>query len=102
MLGMLLQQIVEHGTLTVSWPNGETTVYGSGAPRAAVRLIGRLTPYLIGLRPDLAFGEAYMSGRMIVQEGTIADVLEILISNFGMHRLPRSMRFARLVRRWWK
>src|ERR1051325_2053192 len=102
MLGMLLQQIVENGTLTVSWPNGKTTVYGSGAPRAAVRLTGRLTPYRIGLRPDLAFGEAYMNGQMIVEEGTIADVLEILISNFGMHRLPRSMRFARSVRHWFR
>jgi cyclopropane-fatty-acyl-phospholipid synthase len=40
-----------------------------------------------------------MDGRLIVEEGTITDVLEILISNFGMHGLPPSMRFGRGLRR---
>jgi cyclopropane-fatty-acyl-phospholipid synthase len=99
MLGMLLAKIVENGTLTVTWPNGKTSVYGNGAPRAAVRFIGSLTPLRIALRPDLAFGEAYMDGRVVVEEGTITDVLEIIISNFGMHGLPESMQFARHIRR---
>ena len=102
MLGMLLHHIVENGTLAVRWSDGRASVYGSGAPRAAVRFTDRLTPIRIALRPDLAFGEAYMNGRMIVEEGTITDVLEILISNFGNQRLPKSMRFARLIRRWFR
>jgi cyclopropane-fatty-acyl-phospholipid synthase len=102
MLGMLLEKIIEDGTLTVVWPNGKTGVYGHGAPRAAVRFTGRLTPFLIALQPDLGFGEAYMDGRMIVEEGTIAEVMEILISNFETHALPPGMRYGRLVRRWFR
>ena len=102
MLGMLLAAIVEDGTLTVFWPNGKSSVYGNGAPRAAVRFVGSLTPLRIALQPDLAFGEAYMNGRLIVEEGTITDVLEILISNFGLHGLPKSMRFGRGLRRWFR
>jgi cyclopropane-fatty-acyl-phospholipid synthase len=88
MLDMLLAQLVEQGTLSVTWPSGKTKIYGAGGPRAAVRLHGWLTPWALGSRPELAFGEAYMDGRLTVEEGTIADVLEIMISNIGIHRPP--------------
>src|SRR4051812_35667408 len=102
MLGVLLAELVEHGALTFVWPNGKRRVFGAGSPRAVVRLHGRLTPWKIGLRPELAFGEAYMDGRLTVEEGTISDVLEILISNMGMRELPSRMRFSRVLRRLWR
>jgi cyclopropane-fatty-acyl-phospholipid synthase len=99
MLGVLFSRLVEHGSLTVVWPTGKISVYGAGGPRAAVKIQGHWTPWAIGLRPDLVFGEAYMDGRMTVEQGTIADVLEILVSNMGMRRLPWIMRLARVFRR---
>src|SRR5258706_1993563 len=98
MLGVLLAELVEHGTLIFIWPNGKRRVFGAGGPRATVRLHGQWTPWTIGLRPELAFGEAYMDGRLTVEEGTIADVLEILISNMGMRELPARMRASRVLR----
>ena len=99
MLGVVLSSLVEHGSLTVVWPSGKTSVYGAGAPRATIKIHGQWTPWAIGLRPELVFGEAYMDGRMTVEEGTIADVLEILVSNMGMRRLPWIMRAGRVFRR---
>ena len=98
MLGVVLAELVEHGTLTFIWPDGKTSVYGAGGPRATARLHGRWTPWTVGLRPELGFGEAYMDGRLTLEEGTIADVLEILISNMGMRELPANMRAWRVLR----
>src|SRR6185503_9004518 len=100
MLGLLLAKIIKRGTLTVEWPDGQTTTYGAGAPRAAIRLLGSWTPWAIGLRPDLAFGEAYMDGKLTVERGTIADVLEIIVSNLVRGPVPGIMRASQTMRRW--
>jgi cyclopropane-fatty-acyl-phospholipid synthase len=103
MLGVLLSRVIRQGTLTVSWPDGTESRYGGGEPHAAVRIRGWFTPWAIGLRPDLVFGEAYMDGRLTVEDGSIADVLEILMLNLGaMRPLPPSMRFLRILRRLWR
>ena len=102
MLGIALSQMVKRGTLSVIWPNGRTTIYGSGNPQAAIRLKGRWTPWAIVLRPGLVFGEAYMDGRLTVEDCTIADVLEILVSNLGANQPPAIIRLQRTLRRWWR
>jgi cyclopropane-fatty-acyl-phospholipid synthase len=99
MLGTLLSHLVSRGTLMVVWPNGRTATFGNGTPRATIRLHGRLTGLKLGLTPELALGEAYMDGRMTVEEGTIADVLEILIMNLGTGRdYPLALRAGRALR----
>src|SRR5882672_7901419 len=102
MLGAVLQQVVTRGTLTVIWPNGKTSTYGSGTPRATVTIHGRCSAWTIGLKPDLAVGEAYMDGRMTVEDGTIGDMLEILISSVGGGRLPLVVRLERALRHLWR
>ena len=102
MFGAILRQVVRRGTLTVIWPNGRAESFGSGAPSAAIRIHGRWSPWAIGIHPDLAFGEAYMDGRLTVEQGTIADVLEILLSNLGSgseHWLIPARRFFRVLGR---
>ncbi len=81
MFASLLNKVFKRGTLTVIWPDGSAGTYGSGLPKAAVRVHGRSTLLAIALRPDLAFGEAYMDGRVTVEEGSIADVIELALSN---------------------
>ena len=99
MLGLIFSHLVKQGTLTVVWPNGDTNVYGSGSPRAAIRITGRFTSWRIASNPELAFGEAYMDGRVTVTSGAIADVLEILIFNMGHDRPPAIARLERAFRR---
>ena len=101
MLKAILSRLVKRGTLTVSWPDGRTTIHGSGNPRAAIKLKGRWTPLAIVLRPSVAFGEAYVDGRLTAENCTIADVLEVLISNLGTNRPPAVIRLQRTLRRWW-
>ncbi len=98
MLKGLLSRLVRSGTLTVIWPGGSRRIYGNGLPRATIRFHDRLTPILIGLDPDLAFGEAYMDGRLTVDEGDIATVFEIVLSGIKVTP-PMLVRLARAGRR---
>jgi cyclopropane-fatty-acyl-phospholipid synthase len=100
MLGTILKQIVRKGTLAVIWPGGRSDIYGTGLPLAAIRIHGRWSPWTIGMRPDLAFGEAYMDGRVTVEQGTIADVFEILLSNLGSGSEPWLLKARLRLRRW--
>jgi cyclopropane-fatty-acyl-phospholipid synthase len=101
MLRALLTRLVKSGTLKVVWPDGHLETFGSGAPSATIRLHGRFTPYLLGLKPDMAFGEAYMNGRLTVEEGDIGTVFEVLMSGIREFKAPlfvavaRALRFAR-------
>jgi cyclopropane-fatty-acyl-phospholipid synthase len=100
MLGLLFSQVIKQGTLTVIWPNGQTATYGAGAPHATMKVRGKWTPWSIGFRPDLVFGEAYMDERVTIERGTIADVLAILLINLNAGRPPGILRAARTIRQW--
>jgi len=59
---------------------------GTGRPVSAKFLTER-TQRRILLNPELALGEAYMDGTFVVEDGSIADALEILLGQPEM--LPR-------------
>jgi cyclopropane-fatty-acyl-phospholipid synthase len=103
MLRSFLSGLVRDGTLKVTWPDGTSRVFGAGAPHAAIRLSGRATPLRLALRPEIAFGEAYMDGRLEVVAGDIGDVLRILIANCRTGHTPWLVHltghFRRMLRR---
>lgn len=99
----LFRQIIRKGTLTVIAPDGGSHHIGSGAPSITIRIVKPgVIPQLI-LNPDLAFGEAYMDGALVVEDGDIYDFLNLCFSNLGwssghgLRRLRTSVK--RLVRR---
>ena len=102
MLGFMLRQLVRKGTLTVTWHDGSKTTYGNGLPKAAMSVHGRWSPWTIGIRPDIALGEAYMDGRLTVEEGTIADVLEVLLLNMGAGTEPWLLKLRSRLRMAWR
>jgi cyclopropane-fatty-acyl-phospholipid synthase len=48
------------------------------------------------LDPELKFGEAYMNGTFIVDEGSIADVIALALSQDGAGKVPHWSRPRRL------
>ena len=60
---------------------------GSTGPHAVIRLHDRLLPYQLCWNPYLHLGEAYMDGRLTIEEGGLRTLLEILAAN--EHRLER-------------
>ncbi len=104
MLAHLLRSIVRQGNLTLISPDGSSRTFGSGTPRATVKLHDRRAAIELALRPDLKLGELYMDGRMTVEEGDIALVLDILMSNLAQFRqesvlLKAGDMWRKLVRR---
>ena len=92
MLGKTLRRLIKHGRLTIIRPDGHTEQFGeltAAKPRSdvAVRLKGALTSLKLSLHPDLYFGELYVDGALIIERGTLWDLLELL----GRNQLERSV-----------
>ena len=86
MLGKTLRRLIKHGRLTVVRPDGDEEQFGeltAAEPRqdVAVRLKGALTSLKLSLHPDLYFGELYADGALIIERGTLWDLLELLGRN---------------------
>ncbi|PDT85335.1 cyclopropane-fatty-acyl-phospholipid synthase family protein [Sinorhizobium sp. BJ1] len=78
----LLRRLVQKGTLTVVFSSGEKVVLGDGTGKpAAIRITDAEAERAILYDPGLKFGEMYMDGRVLVEEGDIFDVLAIIKSN---------------------
>src|SRR5262249_61434743 len=52
---------------------------GGSGNQVAVRLPLRAAELVLLREPRLRFGEAYMDGTVVVEQGTIADVLAVLL-----------------------
>ena len=100
MLTSLLNKVFKKGALTIIWPDGRKATYGNGPSKATVKVHGRWTPWAIALKPDLVFGEAYMDGRVTVEEGTIADVFELVLSNVPPGSELRLTKVRERLRQW--
>ena len=103
MLGILLSRIVHRGSLTVLYPKGKQETFGSGEPQVTIRLHDRRAGWELFLHPDLKFGELYTDSRLTLEQGSLFELLDMLISGLarvqpsGLHRMVRA--FRRLTRR---
>ena len=85
----ILRRMINVGRLTVVWPDGSQTVYaGEDGPHATMRLRDRRTIRRLVLSPSLGAGEAYMSGQLTIPDGSIYDMLDVMLLN--LQRNPGS------------
>ncbi|MFL6734087.1 MAG: class I SAM-dependent methyltransferase [Sphingomicrobium sp.] len=79
LIGRLVGQLLKSGTLTLIAPDGSRETYGPGGGKAlTVRFTDRKVPFDIARNPRLALGEAYMDGRLVIEDGSILDLLELM------------------------
>jgi len=82
LLDRILKRLISVGSLTITFPNGETRTYaGQPGPSAGLRIRDRRTLRRLVSHPALAFGEAYMDGGITPDGCTIYEVLDVLILN---------------------
>jgi cyclopropane-fatty-acyl-phospholipid synthase len=87
-------RLVRSGKLRITTARGSSFILGDGSGRsAAIRFTSSAAERAVLTNPSLCFGEAYMDGGFVVEQGSIADVLAIVL---GQHREPGSPPFSRL------
>ena len=75
----LVGQLIRQGRLVVRMPDGRKLEFGPGDGRSlTVRLADRRTAFAIARNPRLGFGEAYMDGRLVIEDGDILDLMELV------------------------
>jgi cyclopropane-fatty-acyl-phospholipid synthase len=79
LIGKLVNKLLKEGSLTIIAPDGKSETCGpGGGPRLTVRFADRRVGFDIARNPRLGLGEAYMDGRLIVEDGTILDLMELV------------------------
>lgn len=80
LLRLFLSRFVRRGSITVTTAAGNTYTFGDGSgPPVAIRFTTAKAQREVLLDPELKLGEAYMDGTLTVEQGSIADVLAILV-----------------------
>jgi cyclopropane-fatty-acyl-phospholipid synthase len=93
-----LGRFVRHGSLTVTTAGGRTCTFGDGSRRpVTVRFASAVAQRAVLFDPELKLGEAYMDGSLIVERGSIADLLALLLAQERLGGrnwlLPRLLRY---------
>ena len=100
-MSMLLKRLIVHGKLTVIDAAGKTQVFeGASGPEITIRLHDRSVERQLALQPTLAFGEAYMHGRLTVEDGSLYDFLDLAGANLALSHANILMRARVYIERW--
>jgi cyclopropane-fatty-acyl-phospholipid synthase len=84
LMSSLLRKFIRRGTLRITSARGQTTTFGDGTGKPlAIRFTSRAAELGVLLDPELKFGEVYMDGTLVVEEGTIAEVLALVLGQDG-------------------
>ena len=88
-LDRFLSHLFRHGDLKVVYPDGITRRYGDGSGRAVcVTLHDSSLPRRILQSPDMAVGEAYMDGRLTLEDDDLYGFLGLAIRNIAANGQP--------------
>ena len=99
LLRVALEKLIRAGNLRVTTADGSTLALGDGSGKSvAIRFTTRAAQRNILIDPELKFGEAYMDGGVVVEQGSIADVLAIALGQDRDGRPPAWARPQWLVR----
>ncbi len=83
LLENVLRRVIVNGGLKVTMADGRAVTIGRpqpGQPPLAVRFTTGAAERAILLDPELKLGEAYMDGTLVLEEGSIADLLALLMA----------------------
>jgi cyclopropane-fatty-acyl-phospholipid synthase len=103
LLTMFLGRFIHRGSFTVTTARNRTYTFGDGSgPKVAVRFTTAKAQRQVLFDPELKLGENYMDGTFVVERGSIADVLQILMGQgrvYGPRWLLRRHLLRYLFRR---
>ena len=95
----LFKKILKKGHLVWIKPNGLDFEYGdkTGTP-IKMRTTNDFSEIKMMINPSLHFGESYMNGSLILEEGSIHDLLKLIFINIGSNTDHWVMKVDRVIR----
>jgi len=80
LISRLIGTLLTKGRITLVQPDGSRETYGPGGGKElTVRFADKRVAFDLVRNPRLALGEAYMDGRLTIEDGTILDLLELIV-----------------------
>lgn len=80
LIGKLVGKLLTRGSITLHQPGKQPRMYGPGGGKhLTVSFTDRKVAFDIIRNPRLGFGEAYMDGRLIIEDGTILDLMRLIV-----------------------
>ncbi len=107
LIGRLINQVLTKGSITLKEPGKPARTYGAGGgEHLTVRFTDSKVAFDLVRNAQLRFGEAYMDGRIVIEDGTILDLLEMIVGanrweekGFGPKAMTRAHRsLSKLLR----
>ena len=84
-LARFLNKLFKKGGFVLIDANSKKYIVGSPKSQnpITVKLLDKKLHYKLLFRPDLYFGEAYSDGKIIIENGTLTDFLDLALMNIG-------------------
>ena len=81
LVARMLSRLAIEPRIDVVFPDGTSQSIGQGSvPRLRMRIVDTPTELKLALNPELALGEAVMDGRVVVEQGSLYDLLDALVT----------------------
>ncbi len=102
LLAQVLARVIREGQLTIVDETGRAhpLVGSKPGPSVTLRIHDSWTGIRLALRPRLALGEAYMDGRLTVEDGDLYDLLDLLGRNIAAVEATAMVRWSYGLQRW--
>jgi cyclopropane-fatty-acyl-phospholipid synthase len=82
LLRAIFSKLVTHGALATTLANGETIRAGDGTGTAvAIRFTDSRAPWALVIDPEMQLGELFMDGRLVMEQGSVHDLLHLVLSD---------------------
>ena len=96
---ILLRAIIKKGALRLIDEKGRSDIFGEGAPRCTLRITKKGTANRVALRPRLAFFEALMDEDIVLEQGTMRELMDLLAVNYEfLDRHPVLLALRKITR----
>ena len=82
LIGKLIDRLLTRGSITLKRPGKAAETFGRGGGKhLTVRFADRKVAFDILKNPRLGVGEAYMDGRLVIEDGSMLDLLELVVGS---------------------